>query len=413
MLQLVLKFPSSLMTTASSTSSPLVYQAIKHRLARHIGTRWRAGSRMPPIDELARELGTGQRNTHRAVQELVRDGILVSRPGMGTFVSGAFEPSQLPGSDANGAFDLNVAQPIGYLATKRVELVRNGATQDGFQSYLADTLVRQLNAAGIAVKTTLSGETQDSHADAVVMINPPITTPIEPRPGQIMTVITMGLDVDLHATRGVDFVSVDQIGSAMLAGQRLREAGCDSVCFIGCGIRGDDQKFTGAYDRTASLRLEGFERGWGAAIPQHLRLYSHAYDIGIGARMVAQYLKLDPRPTGVFCATDELAAGFVIGGLAVGIESATDYKIIGFDGQPIGRNLSEGPLTTVEAPLDEMASRAAELLIDRLGNPDQPVRRLAMGCRLFEGQTVEASRLRLKARQFYKNNLRPNEKGSS
>lgn len=399
------------MTTASS-STPRVYQAIKHRLARHIGTRWRAGSRMPPIDELARELGTGQRNTHRAVRELVRDGILVSRPGMGTFVSGAFEPSQLPSSDANGAFDLQVAQPVGHLASKRVELVRNSAIQDGFQSYLADTLVRQLNTLGIAVTTTFKGEAQDSRADAVVMINPPLTAPIEPRPDQIMTVITMGVDVDLHATRGVDFVSVDQIGSAMLAGQRLREAGCKSACFIGCGLLGDDQHFTGAYDRTASLRLEGFERGWGATLPEHHRLYSHAYDIGIGARMVAQYIKLDPRPAGVFCATDELAAGFVIGGLAVGIEPATDYKLIGFDGQPIGRNLSEGPLTTVEAPLDEMASRAAELLINRLENPDQPVRRLALGCRLFEGQTVVASRLRLKARRVYQDENPSLEKGN-
>jgi len=397
-------------TTTTSTSTPLAYQAIKHRLAQHIGSRWIAGSRLPPIAELARELGTGQRNTHRAVQELVRDGILFSRPGMGTFVSGEFQASQLPQSQANDAYGIDIAQMPARAVTKRVVLARNSMVADGFQSHLADMLVRELHRAGISVTQTVWGmepngavsprpEVMDQ-ADAVVLINPPSEKPIEPNPDQIMTVITMGLDLDLHATSGVDFVSVDQVGSAMLAGQRLREAGCEEVCFIG-GVASVGGRRSQQYDRTASLRLEGFERGWGAKVPEANRIYAEAYDMGVGARKVRRYLKLEPRPTGVFCATDELAAGFVIGGLAVGIEPATDYKLIGFDGQPVGRNISEGPLTTVEAPLEEMACRAAELLVDRLDNPDQPVRRLALGCRLYEGETVEASRLRLKARRVY------------
>lgn len=400
-----------IVSTTASSSSPLAYQAIKHRLGRCIGSRWKAGSRLPPIAELARDLGTGQRNTHRAVQELVREGILVSRPGMGTFVSGEFQVSQLPESQANAAFGLDIAQVPAHLADKRVVLARNAAKVDGFQSLLADIIVRELNQAGLPVTETIwtqdkSGRPEPkpsvlASADAVALINPAENMPIEPAPGQIMTVITMGLDLDLHATSGVDFVSVDQVGSAMLAGRRLREAGCESACFIGAAIRQPDGRASNQYDKTASLRIEGFERGWGDAIAPANKLYAEAYDVCVGARMVRQYLELDPRPQGIFCATDELAVGFVIGALTAGLEPGTDYKLIGFDGQPIGRNLGEGPLTTIEAPLEEMASRAAELLISRLDQPEQPVRRLALGCRLFEGQTVDVARVRVKARRIY------------
>src|SRR5688572_7175411 len=63
------------------------YHGIKHELRRRLHSDWKSGARLPPIKDLARQLGTGLNNTHRAVRELVDEGLLHSRPGVGTYVS--------------------------------------------------------------------------------------------------------------------------------------------------------------------------------------------------------------------------------------------------------------------------------------------------------------------------------------
>jgi DNA-binding LacI/PurR family transcriptional regulator len=136
------------------------------------------------------------------------------------------------------------------------------------------------------------------------------------------------------------------------------------------------------------VRLRAFEHGFGLPVPPGHVLLTRSYGESWGARLVARYAALNPRPEAVFAASDELAVGFVKGALALGLEPLRDYQIIGFDGQERGRQLHEGPLTTIQVPAAEMGRRGAELLADRLLNPDQPARQLRLGCTLFEGNTV-------------------------
>jgi len=58
------------------------------------------------------------------------------------------------------------------------------------------------------------------------------------------------------------------------------------------------------------------------------------------------------------------------------------------DGQDTSRNTPHGALTTVDVPIDQMNRRAAELLASRFTQPNQPVRRLFLGCSLFRGDTT-------------------------
>src|ERR1051326_608108 len=62
------------------------YRKIKSRLVARVGNEWTVGTRLPTIQMIARQLKAGQRNTHRAVRELVAEGVLASAPRRGTFV---------------------------------------------------------------------------------------------------------------------------------------------------------------------------------------------------------------------------------------------------------------------------------------------------------------------------------------
>jgi DNA-binding LacI/PurR family transcriptional regulator len=72
------------------------------------------------------------------------------------------------------------------------------------------------------------------------------------------------------------------------------------------------------------------------------------------------------RPTAVVAANDYTALRLIEGLEAAGIAVPGDVSVVGFDGIEIGA-LSRMALTTVAQPGDELARRAVELLIDRIG----------------------------------------------
>ena len=189
------------------------------------------------------------------------------------------------------------------------------------------------------------------------------------------------------AARGrYDIVTTEHEQGAFLAGRRFRDLGIKTACFIGAGERHDTKQL----DRTSAVRLRGFERGWGRTVSAAARLICETYDVSGPATVIDRYLSLSPRPEGVFAASDELGVGFVVAARAHGLQAPRDYQLIGFDGLDIGQKLNAGPLTTIWVHSEEMGKRAAELLERRLGDPDAPVHRLAVGCSLLQGATTRA-----------------------
>ena len=71
----------------------------------------------------------------------------------------------------------------------------------------------------------------------------------------------------------------------------------------------------------------------------------------------AALLSLNPRPTAVFAATDESAAGVIEAARLQGLRVPEDVSVVGFDDTSVARLLSP-PLTTVRQPLREMGQVA-------------------------------------------------------
>lgn len=352
----------------------LAHEQIKQQLLQRIGRVWTPGTRVPSSPDLARQLGVGQRNTHRALAELADEGYLVARRGMGTFVSPNLHEI-VATSTARGPL---AGRCVGVLVRRKFPML--------FEQRVLDALDELLLDAGAEVSHQVAywdrlADYADFYrgCDALVMLNPDKHGPIV-LPADVPTVvITTSNELRIGAAGGYDVVAADDYQGAYLAGQTMRRVGCERPGFIGCSRN--------AYDEVSAARLAAFEAGYGHAVDQTRRFHGKSYMPSSGGRAVAAYLQLDPRPDGVFAASDELACGFAIGASAVGLEAGRDYKLIGFDGQETSTGGDFSHMTTVAVPFAEMGRRAADLLTKRVTQPDRPAQRVTLSCELYAGET--------------------------
>lgn len=350
---------------------PSARRTARTRLLGKLRSECRAGDRLPPIADLAGELGIGQGSVAHAVRELARQGVLISRPRLGTFVADV----PLRGDDYQTA-----------TATKRVGLI-TAIALDGMIVRICDAITEALAKHGHVTtlrRTAYPGPEKPTDDDAVIFINPSSQMKPVLRDGQVALIINTAPESPQIIGAPYDLVTVDQESGPALAGAHLRKVGCKHVCYVGVRHRHHRDQL----GVTSMMRLEGFERGWGERIPASRRLAAYAYGEGSGAQIVPQFATMNPRPDAIFAVTDEVAVGFVKGAYGLGLQPGRDYHIIGFDGQDRGRDMGGARLTTIEAPAAEMGRRGAELLIDRFQHPDQPTRRVSLECTLAEGTTV-------------------------
>ena len=83
---------------------------------------------------------------------------------------------------------------------------------------------------------------------------------------------------------------------------------------------------------------------------------------GSGESCAEQLLSLDPRPTAIFAANDDMAVGAMRTADRLGIAVPAELSVAGFDDITLARQVFPS-LTTIRQPLAEMAERAAALLI--------------------------------------------------
>jgi len=358
------------------------YQRIKQQLRKRLGKQWEPGKRLPPIKKLAGQLRLGQNNTHRAIRELVAEGLLVSRPGHGTFVVeniGEYETDQNSNTTRK--------RP---LAGKRVGVLHPWTKPDGFLVEAMESAVGAIQSAGGT--GTIERHGDQNHLpgtdkfDGIIVINPNGSA-IEIPPGQSLVALNTAAYTNIAAETGYDVVSFDCDHAGYLAGKHFEELGCTDVCFLGCP---DNDGFA-PYDPTSLSRLRGLELGLGQPIREAWRLLCRCYMSIDGAQAANTFLALkEPRPKGICVASDEIAVGFIHGLASHGYRIPNDFQVIGFDGQAFGQNMAGGPLTTIKAPMAEMGKRAGELLGERIANPELPVRRISIAGALARGKTTGA-----------------------
>ena len=94
---------------------------------------------------------------------------------------------------------------------------------------------------------------------------------------------------------------------------------------------------------------------------------------GSGEECAARLLALKERPTAIFAANDDMAAGVIRVAAKLGLKVPEQLSIVGCDDISLARQIYPS-LTTIRQPLAAMAELAALRIIDSAGQQDSPQR---------------------------------------
>jgi DNA-binding LacI/PurR family transcriptional regulator len=101
----------------------------------------------------------------------------------------------------------------------------------------------------------------------------------------------------------------------------------------------------------------------------------------LGERLLGQLMRMDDRPSGIFCANNLLSLGVLRGLRTSRLRVPGDVALVGFDDEPVFE-LLETPLTVAAQPVERIGRQAANLLFKRIADPARPSRRMVMAAQL-------------------------------
>jgi LacI family transcriptional regulator len=169
--------------------------------------------------------------------------------------------------------------------------------------------------------------------------------------------------------RQVTSVGATNFSGGLSATQHLLERGHRRIAYLGTDVNSAHNQ----------ARMHGYRAAMDAAgvdVPEgYVRSGQSFYDDGVNGGAVL--LDLPERPTAVFAATDEVAAGVIEAARVRGLRVPEDLSVVGFDDTQVARLLSP-PLTTVRQPLREMGRVAVRTAL-----------------RLADGETLESHHVEL------------------
>jgi len=376
-------------TPLRESGDTTLVRLVRHYLLTDIEHAFHPQLRLPPIRQIANELGVSVGTANQAVKDLVAAGILFAQPRTGTTLAPGCTIDDVRKMRRQGD-TLDEGAP---LSGKDVQVLMCPKA-DAMVLEMSESFARAIAQQGGHVHfTEYSGKNHHwadaADGDATVLFQPhssherSVTWEVEQ---PLVVVATEPVLVD--KVEGYDILTVDDEQGGFAAGRYARAAGLTDACFIG---RRYSKQVRDRYSPSCTRRLSGFERGFGRPVTEQNRLMVGSHDIHNGSRVVADFVKLDPRPELVFCSADDPAIGFLIGAHAYGLNCGEHYQLIGFDRQEAAMNVPGGPITSVDVPRQQLGTRAAELIASRMANIAQPVRRVFLGCSVFEGRTVKTS----------------------
>jgi LacI family transcriptional regulator len=108
-----------------------------------------------------------------------------------------------------------------------------------------------------------------------------------------------------------------------------------------------------------------------------------------GRQAILDLLSRTDPPTAALCYNDIVAFGVLLGLQATGRQPGRDFDVIGFDDIEEAA-LWQPALTTVAIDPQRIGAEAAQLLLERIENPDAPPRRVILPPRLVVRETCLA-----------------------
>lgn len=218
-----------------------------------------------------------------------------------------------------------------------------------------DLLLYNLAGDAEARERVFSGHLLRKRVDAVLVLS------LTPDTQEVASLAGLGLPVAIvgGSVEGWSSVRVDDVETAGIAVRHLLALGHRRIAFVGGGL---EQQLDFVAPRE---RLLGYEQTMAAAgLPvDPAWVVPSDFTTAGGVRAAESLLALEPRPTAVFAASDEMAIGVIHGLTEAGLRVPEDVSVVGIDDHEMAEYFG---LTTVAQPVHEQGRIAARLLLDEI-----------------------------------------------
>ena len=171
------------------------------------------------------------------------------------------------------------------------------------------------------------------------------------------------IDLDISDDKASYIISDNEKG-AREAVRHLAELGHQKIAVIeGEEITIPTQKRLAGYKAEMKAQNLEIKDDW---------IIQGRFSVDGGIKAMEKILKLEDRPTAIFCMGDEIAVGAMQTIKEAGLNVPDDFSIVGFDDIEISQYLNPA-LTTIRQQKDEMGIEAANMVLEMINKPEKKV----------------------------------------
>jgi DNA-binding LacI/PurR family transcriptional regulator len=340
--------------------APLYLQIIQDLRERILREHLPPGARIGSQAELASRYGVSLITVKKAVADLIKEGVLYSRMGKGTYVAARPAEFRLSRTKAIGVVLTDLSSPFFSLIVKGVEeaaaengytiLLSNSANHAGKEEQQIRHFI-DLGVAGLVIASmTHDYSVPDTLRDLREKEFPFVMVSYSPDPA-------------------ISRVGTDHYLGARMATDHLVQLGYSRIGYVN-GEQGNlvgEERRRGYEDALASHGLQSPPE-----FRYRLRLRGEQNDYRSGREIGEQCARSKQRPDALFVYNDLAALGIEHALVQQGVRIPEDIAVVGFD--DIGpAEYALVPLTTVRQPTHEIGRTAVEVLVRRIAGETPPV----------------------------------------
>ena len=174
-----------------------------------------------------------------------------------------------------------------------------------------------------------------------------------------------------------DHVGIENVAGTREATRHLQSLGHRNIAYLG----GEGSNFV------LQQRIEGYRSVMADAGMGPVTIYPCRETKESGLQTVQQLVSEHPEVTAVVCNGDVVAMGATLGLARIGKVPGKDLSIIGFDGTEEAR-LWLPKLSTMNVNAFGLGELLAQTLLDRINNPDAPIRSTNVSAHLLARETT-------------------------
>ena len=345
-----------------------VVEAVKNEI---LSGRYQPGQKLPSEAALVKRFGASRITVGRALRELRQAGLIQSRAGSGSYVrpAAAGENGLLFGLLIPNLGDTEIFGPIcqgmsqAPQARKNALLWGNIAPEPETREEQTWELCQQY----IAKKVDGVFFAPLERAAANDETNYRVIASLER--ANIPVVLLDRCILPYPRRSRHDLIGIDHRRAGYMITEHLLKLGCRRIAFVGYPNSA----------ATVTARIGGYRDALfaaGVSVAGDL-VRTLENDQLNDVRMVMEKLKAD----GIVCANDRTAGHLMHGLIQMNYRIPQDVRIVGIDDVEYA-SLLPVPLTTVHQPCKEIGMAAVAAMVERVADPDMPIRDILLDCSL-------------------------------